>query len=102
LGYMVRGGDPKLSIARIGEITAAARVPLVLHGGSGNKEEEFKAAIAAGIAIIHINTELRLTYHDALSGSLKGDETTPYKFLAPAVQDMKTFVAKRLRLFAGQ
>lgn len=99
---LVRGGDPKLSIARITELSQRVGVPLVLHGGSGNTEEEFKAAIAAGICLIHINTELRLAYHDALATTLSKDETTPYKFLAPAVEHMKDYVVDRLRIFANQ
>ncbi len=98
---LVRGGDPKLSIKRIGELNQLG-VPLVLHGGSGNTDEEFRAATEAGICLIHINTELRLAYHSSLEASLRENETTPYKFLAPAVHEMKEFIAKKVRLFAGQ
>lgn len=99
---LVRGGDPKLSIPRIGEVAKAAGVPLVLHGGSGNTDDEFKNAVAAGICIIHINTELRMAYHDSLQKSVAGDETTPYKFLTPAVKDMKDFVVRKIKVFANQ
>jgi fructose-bisphosphate aldolase, class II len=101
---MVKGGDPALSIGRIAEIYAAVGKPLVLHGGSGNKNEEFTAAIKSGIAIIHINTELRLAYRHGLEESLKNnpDETTPYKFVSPAVESMKSFLVGKIRLFAGQ
>jgi fructose-bisphosphate aldolase, class II len=99
---MIKGGDPKLSITRIGEIAKAAGVPLVLHGGSGNTEEEFSQAIKAGIAIIHINTELRVAYHDALKETLDTtEETTPYKFLSPAVADMRSYIVEKIKLFAA-
>lgn len=100
---MVKGGDPALSITRIADIYKAVGKPLVLHGGSGNKSEEFTAAIRNGIAIIHINTELRLAYRIGLEESLKAnpDETTPYKFVSPAVEKMKTFLEGKIRLFAG-
>jgi fructose-bisphosphate aldolase class II len=101
---MVKGGDPKLSISRIGEIATAVGKPLVLHGGSGNQNEEFTAAIKSGIAIIHINTELRLAYRDGLVASLTNhpEETTPYKFVSPAVEHMKEFLVGKIRLFSGQ
>jgi fructose-bisphosphate aldolase, class II len=101
---IVKGGDPKLSIARISEIAAAAGKPIVLHGGSGNANEEFTNAIKAGVAIIHINTELRLAYREGLMQSLAAhpDETTPYKFVSPAVEHMKAFLVAKIRLFAGQ
>ena len=100
---LVKGGDPKLSISRISEIAQAVGKPLVLHGGSGNSNEEFTNAIKNGIAIIYINTELRLAYRDGLGASLRDnpDETTPYKFISPAVDHMKEFLVGKIRLFAG-
>ncbi len=100
---MVRGGNPKLDIERIKAIREAAGVPLVLHGGSGITDDEFKAAIAAGISIIHINTELRLAYKQGLQKSLMEDpdEIAPYKYLKPALQAMQAVVEKRMALFAN-
>lgn len=93
--------DPALDIERIKTIRATAGVPLVLHGGSGNSEEDFKKAIAAGVAIVHINTELRVAYRDALKLSLQDnpDEVAPYKFIKPAVTAMQKVVEKKLKLF---
>ena len=99
---MLRGGvDPKLNIARIKEISDAVSVPLVLHGGSGNSDDDFRAAIAAGVAIVHINTEIRLAYKQGIMLSLSEnpDEIAPYKFLKPAVQTMEDVVVKKLKIF---
>lgn len=100
---MVKGGNPKLDIERIKAIREAAGVPLVLHGGSGITDEEFKLAIAAGISIIHINTELRLAYKQGLQKYLveNPDEIAPYKYLRPALQEMQAVVERRLALFAN-
>jgi fructose-bisphosphate aldolase class II len=93
----------KLDIERIKQIREAAGVPLVLHGGSGITDEEFKQAIAAGISIIHINTELRLAYRQGLQKSLSEnpDELAPYKYLRGARDAMQAVVEKRMALFAG-
>jgi fructose-bisphosphate aldolase class II len=101
---VIKSGQPKLSIDRIKMLAEAAGVPLVLHGGSGSPDEEFVASIKAGIAIIHINTDLRVLYRDELKKTLDTDldETTPYKFLTPAVDAMKNFVAQKMKLFAMQ
>jgi fructose-bisphosphate aldolase class II len=73
----------------------------VLHGGSGNTEEEFRNAIQAGISIVHINTEIRLAYRQSLQKTLaeNPDEVAPYKFLRPGVQAMQAVIEKKLALF---
>lgn len=99
---IVLHGQPKLSIARIAALNVAAGVPLVLHGGSGSPDEEFKQAVQAGITMIHINTDLRVLYRDSLKKTLdEGSETTPYKFLTPSVEKMKEYVSQKMRLFAN-
>lgn len=100
---MVRGGNPKLDIERVKAVREAAGVPLVLHGGSGITDEEFKQAIAVGISIIHINTELRLAYKQGLQKSLieNPDEIAPYKYLRPARDAMQAVVEKRMKLFVN-
>ncbi len=99
---IVTSGQPKLSISRIEELAKVSAAPLVLHGGSGSSDEEFSQAVAAGIALIHINTELRLHYRHALDEEFKKEpsQTTPYKFLPPAVEDMAAFLAQKITLFA--
>jgi len=101
---IIKGGNPKLSIERIKAIAQAVSVPLVLHGGSGVSDEQFSEAIAAGIAVIHINTEFRLEYKEGLEESLKQNpsEVAPYKYLAPVEQKLEEFIAGRMRLFANQ
>jgi len=102
---MVQGKAKKhLNIERIAEIKQAAGVFLTLHGGSGTDDEDFRKAIAAGINIIHINTELRVAWRESLGESLARDsnEVVPYKILRPVVDSVKHVVSSRLRLFHGQ
>ncbi|MFA6274963.1 MAG: class II fructose-bisphosphate aldolase, partial [Candidatus Paceibacterota bacterium] len=82
-GILKNAANPQLFIGRIKEIKEATGVPLVLHGGSGLSDEDFGAAIEAGITIIHINTELRIAYRQALVESLQEnpEEIAPYKYL---------------------
>ena len=63
-----------------------------------------RQAIAAGINIIHINTELRVAWRESLGESLARDsnEVVPYKILRPVVDAVKQVVSSRLRLFNGQ
>lgn len=92
--------DPPLNIERVKAISDATGTPLVLHGASGNSEADILAAISAGVAIVHINTELRVAYRDGLREGISGNEVAPYKFLAPAGKRMQAFIEEKLRLFA--
>jgi fructose-bisphosphate aldolase, class II len=100
-GMLRNAPEPRLNIERIREVRQAAGVPLVLHGGSGTSDEDFQNAIKAGIGIVHINTEIRVAYHDAVKAFLAAnpDETAPYKFMKPAVDAVAAVVEKRMRLF---
>ncbi len=51
-------GRPRLDIPRRERIRDRVPVPLVLHGGSGLTDEEFRRLIAAGISKINFYTEL--------------------------------------------
>ncbi len=101
-GMLKSAAEPRLHPDRVKAIADATGIPLVLHGASGNTEEDIVACVRAGIAVVHINTELRVLYRDTLRATLLGDETTPYKFLTPAVTAMKDYIVKKQRLFAGQ
>ncbi|MDB5194307.1 MAG: Fructose-bisphosphate aldolase, class [Parcubacteria group bacterium] len=96
---LVKGGEPKLNIARIKAIAEAVSVPLVLHGASGNTDEDVSAAIDAGIRIVHINTELRQAYKKGIEKGMSSDELAPYKFMAEGVEEMKKIVTQKLKVF---
>lgn len=91
-GMLKSGKEPELDIDLIRRIKAALRgaqgkqVPLVLHGASGNTDADIRSAIAAGIGIIHINTEVRVAWRQALDAACAADpdEVAPYKLLKAA------------------
>ena len=57
---------PKLNIERLKEIADAVSVPLVLHGGSGLSDDDFKNTIREGIAKVNIFTDLCLAGERAM------------------------------------
>ena len=57
---------PKLNIERLKEIAGAVSVPLVLHGGSGLSDDDFKNTIRNGIAKVNILTDLCLAGERAM------------------------------------
>ena len=100
---MVKGGNPRLHPERVRAIRDAVGIPLVLHGGSGTMNEDFIECIKNGIDIVHINTEIRVAYKNALEESLRNNpnEVAPYKILKPAVDAIEKVVLERLKLFNG-
>ncbi len=103
-GMLKNAKEPRLHPERVKEISLAIGLPLVLHGASGNTEADIKACIVAGVAVVHINTELRVLYRDGLYDSIRSNpgEVAPYKFLEPSVKRMKDYVAGKLKVFANQ
>ena len=101
----IAANAPKLDFSRISEIKKAVGddVYLVLHGGSGMNESDFKNAIAAGVSVVHINTEIRVAFMEALKETIAKmpEETTPYKILTPSVEAMKKIIEKKLRIFGS-
>lgn len=99
---MVQGKTKKrLDIDRIAQIKKATGSFLTLHGGSGTDDEDFRRAIAAGINVVHINTELRVAWRQSLQNSLAKDpnEVVPYKVLRPVIDSVAGVVRSRLNLF---
>ena len=60
---------PKLDFARIEEIASLIPTPLVLHGGSGLTDEDFRHAIRSGVSKVNIFTDINLA---GVSGLQKG------------------------------
>lgn len=103
---IIKSGEPQLDIKLIKNITSALRsalrrpVPLVLHGASGNSDRDIRAAIKAGISIVHISTEIRVAWRDALRASLdtNPDEVAPYNLLKASEEAAYQAIRKKLKL----
>lgn len=106
-GMRVNVSDPALDIARIRAIDGALRqaqgkkIPLVLHGASGNTDEDLAAAIDAGISVIHISTELRAAWRKSLEEELAEHpgEVAPYKVMPDVLKAMEEVAERHLRIF---
>ena len=100
-GMFAKGMDPALNINRVKEISEATGLPLVLHGASGNSDADIQNAIKAGVAVVHVNTELRVAYREGLESALsaKPDEVAPYKYEKVAKEAMQKVVEEKLKIF---
>jgi ketose-bisphosphate aldolase len=89
--------DPVLRVDRVGELRKLTEIPIVLHGGTGLANEEFRAFIEAGVSKINISTALKLAYMRACQAHIAEAERTgtwePMKMfdqISLAVQDVVT------------
>ena len=104
LKSMVEGKTKKrLDIEQIRAIKAETRIFMTLHGASGTDDNDLREAIAAGMTVVHISTEVRLAWRRGLNTAVavQPNEIVPYKLLPQVVDSVKQVVASRLALFSG-
>ncbi len=91
---------PALNIERLKEIRKTVDVPLVLHGGSGLSDDDFRNTIREGIAKVNIFTDLCLAgemgMRDGLERNLGYLETRNLK-----VEYIREAVELKMRLFGS-
>ena len=89
---------PKLDLNRLAEIHAAVDVPLVLHGGSGLSDDDFRNTVAGGIRKVNVYTDIIL----AAKAAIHADENEAYgDAMLRAQNAMKEATAVKLRLFGS-
>jgi fructose-bisphosphate aldolase class II len=100
-GMLIDAEEPKLHIERLKEISGAVDVPLVLHGASGNTDEDLMGSIDNGVSIVHINTEIRKAFRDGEMNYLgeHPNEVAPYKFGKEGQEEMKKVVKAKMELY---
>ena len=91
---------PKLNIERLKEIASRNELPLVLHGGSGTSEEDFKSCIHNGICKINVATALQMAVADAVRKYLSENDSAGYiDTKSVIVEATKESVKQHIMLF---
>ena len=81
--------EAKLNLDHLEKLRLATGVPLVLHGGSGIKQEYLLAGIKKGIAKVNVGAEIRQAYESALreSGSVIAAQDAVYERTSWLIRD---------------
>lgn len=74
--------------------------PLVLHGGSGLSDDDFKNSIKNGIAKINIFTDLCLAGEKGMKEAL-GEGKAYLEIRERKVEEIKRVVREKIRLFGS-
>lgn len=89
---------PCLDIERLKQIRAACNTPLVLHGGSGLSDDDFRNTIAAGIAKVNIFTDLCIAGENAMK---KNSSLSYLEIRNKKVEAIKEATMKKIMLFGS-
>ncbi|SDU53788.1 ketose-bisphosphate aldolase [Jiangella alkaliphila] len=91
---------PELKLDLLQDIAAKVDVPLVLHGGSGNPDDEIARSVKLGINKINISSDIKVAYHLKLREVLADTSLRePNTIQPPAVDAMKLTAAQKIELF---
>lgn len=89
---------PQLDIERLAQIRKCIDTPLVLHGGSGLSDDDFKNTIRSGIAKVNIFTDLCLAGNKGMAQGIK-DELEYLEIRNLKVKYIKEAVKQKIKLF---
>lgn len=95
-------GTPKLDITRLSKISEAVGIPLVIHGGTGLTDDQFRKLIAHGVAKINYYTGLADVAGASVRAQLKEHPKGSYPQLTAGVRDaIGTEIERMIRLWGS-
>lgn len=92
---------PKLDFERIRTIAKTVNVPLVLHGGSGLTDNDFKQAIQEGISKVNIFTDINVAAVKAEFSKFTDMNKGIIDLIPAAVEAIKQETMKKMELFGS-
>lgn len=92
---------PKLDFARIAAIAGSTGLPLVLHGGSGLSDSDFRTAVEKGICKINIFTDIDKAGKTGIEEGLSAGAATMMALIPYEIEAMKRVVRNKMELFGS-
>lgn len=94
---------PELKLDLLKEIKSRVQIPLVLHGGSGNPDDEIRESARIGINKINISSDIKVAYHSKMREMLGNDPKMrePNAIQPACVEAMKAVAAHKIDLFGA-
>ncbi|PKQ31089.1 MAG: ketose-bisphosphate aldolase [Actinobacteria bacterium HGW-Actinobacteria-2] len=102
-GLYPAGMKPELKLELLKEIKAVLPIPLVLHGGSNNPDDEIGIAARTGINKINISSDIKVAYHAKMREVLGDDPKLrePLMIQPACVAAMNEVAAHKITLFGA-
>jgi fructose-bisphosphate aldolase class II len=99
-GIYPKNMKPELKLGLLKEIKDKVELPLVLHGGSNNPDDEIAQATKLGINKINISSDIKLAYHMKMREVLADESLRePLTIQPPCIEAMKAVAAHKIDLF---
>ena len=96
---MYKRQELKLELLR--DIKTKVELPLVLHGGSNNPDDEIAQAVKLGINKINISSDIKVAYHIKLREVLADASLRePLTIQPPCIEAMKVVAGHKIDLFS--
>ena len=93
---------PKLDFDRIDVISKKVNIPLVLHGGSGLADNDFRQAVQLGVSKVNIFTDIDKAGKACVEAGIAAGERTMMGLIPYEIDAMKKVVAEKIRLFGSE
>lgn len=98
-GIYPKGMIPALQLDLLKEIKEKVKIPLVLHGGSANKDEEIAVAARNGINKINISSDIKDPFYQKCREMLKDPYIRePNEIYPPCIEVMKEVIRHKFKL----
>lgn len=99
-GIYPEGMKPELKQDLLSEIKSKVSVPLVLHGGSGNKDSEIAEAVKRGVNKINISSDIKDAFYQQLRITLQDKKIRePFELYVDSVAEMQKVCEQKIKLF---
>ena len=93
---------PKLDFERIETIRDIVGIPLVLHGGSGLADDDFRIAIQKGICKVNIFTDIDKEGKQGIEKGLANGAKSMCELIPYEIDAMSKVVAEKIHLFGSE
>ena len=104
-GIYPKNIKPHLRHDILEEITKKVSIPLVLHGGSSNPDEEIAKAVKMGINKINISSDIKIVFANRLREQLNSGDSEmrePNVLFPPCMLETKKVAEDKIRLFNSE
>lgn len=101
-GIYPKDKKPELKLNLLKEIASRVDIPLVLHGGSANPDEEIAAAVKLGINKINISSDIKNAFYQKCREVLANPSLREPNSIYPAcIEAMKEVAHHKIDLFGA-